>query len=306
MEDDVPGLIERLQSGEILVGDGAMGTMLFARGLKPGDCPESINLTHPEILTEIATAYLQAGADIIQTNTFGGSPLKLAAYGLDNRAREINRRAVESVREAAGREALVSGSCGPTGKILKPYGDTEPDEILAAFQLQTSALIEAGVDIICVETMTALEEAVLAVTAARQCSAEIPILATMTFDATPRGFFTIMGVTIQQAAEALADARADVIGSNCGNGIDRMVEIAAEFRKQSKLPLMIQSNAGLPVLMDGEVTYPETPEFMAARVPQLIAGGVSIIGGCCGTTPDHIRAIAETVRKFNSDKANTA
>lgn len=297
------GLIERLQNGDILVGDGAMGTMLFARGLKPGDCPESLNPTHPEILTEIAAAYLQAGADIIQTNTFGGSPLKLAAYGLDSQAHEINRRAVESVRKAVGHDALISGSCGPTGRILKPYGDADPEEVLAAYQLQTSTLIEAGVDIICVETMTALEEAVLAVTAARQCSAEIPIMATMTFDATPRGFFTIMGVTIELAAQALADAGANVVGSNCGNGIDKMVEIAAEFQKHTKRPLIIQSNAGLPVLEDGQVSYPESPEFMAARVPQLIESGVSIVGGCCGTTPEHIRAIADAVRKHKGDKA---
>jgi 5-methyltetrahydrofolate--homocysteine methyltransferase len=305
LDGEVSNLIERLQRGEILVGDGAMGTMLFARGLKPGDCPESLNLSHPEVLTEIASAYLQAGADIIQTNTFGGSPLKLVAYGLDGQAREINRQAVESVRKAVGHRALVSGSCGPTGKILKPYGDAEPEEVSAAYQLQTSALIDAGVDIICIETMTAIEEAVLAVTAARQYSADIPVMATMTFDATPRGFFTIMGVTIDVAAQALADAGADVVGSNCGNGIDRMVEIAGEFRKHSKSPLIIQSNAGLPVMMDGQVIYPESPDFMAARVPQLIENRVSIIGGCCGTTPEHIHAIASAVRNYKSNKAKS-
>lgn len=289
-------LLDRIAAGETLVADGAMGTMLFERGLKPGDCPEALNLEHPEVLGEIASAYLEAGADIIQTNTFGGSPLKLSAYGLDGRAEEINRRAVAAVRAAVGERALISGSCGPTGKILTPYGDTEPETISQAFKQQINALIDAGVDIICVETMIDLTEASLAIKAAREISGSVAVMATMTFDSTPRGFFTIMGVDIAQAAAGLAAAGADIVGSNCGNGIDNMVLIAGEFRANTQLPLIIQSNAGLPVMKGGRPTYPESPDLMAARIPQLLEAEVSVIGGCCGTTPDHIRAFRSAIQ----------
>jgi 5-methyltetrahydrofolate--homocysteine methyltransferase len=288
-------LLERLTDGEVLVADGAMGTMLLARGLEPGAPPESINLSRPEVLEEIARLYLEAGADIIQTNTFGGCPLKLAMYGLDDQAEEINRAAVRAVRSAVNDRALVSGSCGPSGAMLKPYGDTEPDEMYGAFRRQMEALIGAGVDVICVETMTAVEEAALAIRAAKDVDRDIPVMATMTFDATPRGYYTIMGVTVEQAAAELISAGADVVGSNCGNGIGPMIEIARLFRACTDRPLLIQPNAGLPETKDGELVYSETPEFMAERARDLIAAGVSIIGGCCGTTPDHVRALRATV-----------
>ena len=288
-------LLERLTDGEVLVGDGAMGTMLLARGLESGASPESFSLNRPEVLQEIARLYLEAGADIIQTNTFGGCPLKLAMYGLDDQAEEINRAAAAAVRSAVNDRALVSGSCGPSGAMLKPYGDTEPEEMYSAFRRQMEALIGAGVDVICIETMTAAEEAALAIKAAKDVKGDIPVMATMTFDATPRGYFTIMGVTVEQAAAELTNAGADVIGSNCGNGSAPMIKIARLFRASTDRPLLIQPNAGLPETRDGELIYSETPEFMAEKARELIAAGVSIIGGCCGTTPEHIRALRETV-----------
>jgi len=288
-------LPERLADGEVLVADGAMGTMLLARGLESGACPESISLDRPEILQEIARLYLEVGADIIQTNTFGGCPLKLAMYGLDDQAEEINRAAVRAVRNAVNDRALVSGSCGPSGAMLKPYGDTELEEMYGAFRRQMEALIGAGVDIICIETMTAAEEAALAIQAAKDVKGNIPVMATMTFDATPRGYYTIMGVTVEQAAAELISAGADVIGSNCGNGIEPMIEIARLFRACTDRPLLIQPNAGLPETKDGELVYGESPEFMAEKARELIAAGVSIIGGCCGTTPEHIRVLRATV-----------
>ena len=287
--------LETVRGGGILVGDGAWGTMLMARGLELGDCPEAVNLENPEMLGEIASLYLDAGADIITTNTFGGSSLKLDSYGLADRTEEINREAVQALRSAIGDRAYVSGSVGPTGKILEPYGDTAPEELSESFLRQIGALIEAGADLICVETMMDLNEARLAVDAVRFLSTEIPIMATMTFDATPRGFFTMMGTSIEQAAAGLEDAGADVIGTNCGNGIEKMVEIAREFKRHSKLPIIIQSNAGLPENRAGEVIYPETPEFMADEAKQLIDIGVAVIGGCCGTGPDHIRALRSLV-----------
>jgi 5-methyltetrahydrofolate--homocysteine methyltransferase len=289
-------LLERIAAGEVLIADGAIGTLLLERGLAPGACPESFNLSHPELLESIARLYLQAGAEILQTNTFGGSPLKLARYGLDDQTEAIHHAAVAAVRRAVGHRAYVSGSCGPCGRMLKPYGDTDPDRIRASFERQMRALAEAGVDLFCVETMTDLAEAVLAVRAAKSVAPELPVVATMTFDRTRRGFFTIMGNGIAPAAAALVEAGADLVGSNCGNGIEAMVEIAGEFRRCTAQPLIIQSNAGLPEIEDGVAVYPETPEYMAERARELLASGVSVLGGCCGTTPAHIAALKAMVR----------
>ena len=288
-------VLERIHKGEVLVADGAMGTLLFAHGLAGGKCPEEYNLTHPDILESIARQYLDAGADIVQTNTFGGSPLKLGQYGLADQAATINRLAVEAAKRAVAGNAYVSASCGPSGKLLKPYGDTEPAAMKEGFLVQMQALIAAGADLVCVETMTDLQEAELAVAAAREISADIPIMATMTFDPTPRGFYTVMGVTIEAAAKRLEAAGATIIGSNCGNGIEKMIEIAREFKQHTSLPVIIQSNAGVPELRDGKPFYPETPEFMGQKTVALMEAGVAIVGGCCGTTPDHIRAIRAAV-----------
>ena len=291
-------IFKRIKNREILVADGAMGTMLFARGLKPGEPPESVNLKNPEILEEIAQAYLDAGADIIQTNTFGASPLKLSDYGMQDKTEEINRIAVERVRRVVGNKAYVSGSCGPSGKLLKPFGDTEPEDIYKSYERQMKSLINAGVDLICIETMTDLNEASLAIKAAKSISPEIPIMATMTFDETPRGFYTIMGVSIEDAVVGLQKAGADIIGSNCGNGIENMIKIAREFKKLTILPTIIQSNAGIPEMKEGKLFYSETPEFFAEKSKELIDAGVSIIGGCCGTTPEYIRAIRKVVDNY--------
>jgi 5-methyltetrahydrofolate--homocysteine methyltransferase len=287
--------LERLRGGETLCSDGGWGTQLMARGLKPGECPEALNFSNPEALVEVATHYVEAGAELITTNTFGGSSLKLHSYGLDDRTEEINRAAVEALKPVVADKAYILASVGPTGKLLKPYGDTEPEAIAEAFNRQMGALVEAGADLICVETMIDLGEARLAIEAARSHSDDIPIIATMTFDATPRGFFTTMGVTVEQACAGLVEAGADIVGSNCGNGIDKMVEIAAEFATHSSVPVIIQSNAGVPENKGGEVIYPESPEFMAARVSPLMDLGVAIIGGCCGTGPDHIRALRTSI-----------
>ncbi|MFI5253748.1 MAG: homocysteine S-methyltransferase family protein [Bacteroidota bacterium] len=289
-------LRNRLTQPGVIIADGAMGTMLFQRGLKPGECPERMNLERPEILEEIAGLYLQSGAEIIQTNTFGGSPLKLSAYGLDGKTEEINANAVRAVRNAVGNEAYISASCGPSGKILEPYGDTLPEAVYDSYLRQMKALIESGADMICVETMSDLNEATLAVKAAKSVSSSIPVCATMTFDLTPRGFYTMMGTTIAQAVEGLTAAGADIIGSNCGNGILNMIKISEEFSRHASLPVMIQSNAGIPELRDGISVFPESPEFMAEQCVALQRLGVKIIGGCCGTTPEHIAAIKKAVQ----------
>jgi 5-methyltetrahydrofolate--homocysteine methyltransferase len=288
-------ITSRVGRGQVLLADGAIGSLLLARGLARGAAPESLNLSHPEILEEIASRYLEAGAELIQTNTFGASPLKLANYGLADQAVAINESAVRAVRRAVGERAYVSASCGPCGKMLQPYGDTAAEKISESFQTQMRALINAGADIICIETMSDISEAQLAIQAARSVSKSIPIMATMTFEATARGFFTIMGVTIEKACRELEKSGADLIGSNCGNGSLQMVAIAEEFRKFTRLPLLIQANAGVPELRAGQVHYPETPEYMAAKSRELIRAGVAVIGGCCGSTPDHIRAMRKVV-----------
>jgi 5-methyltetrahydrofolate--homocysteine methyltransferase len=288
-------LVRRLHDGETLVGDGAWGTQLMARGLKPGESPDALSLSNPDALVEVAGLYLDAGADLITTNSFGASPLNLERHGLESRAEEINSAAVAALRQVVADRALVSASVGPTGRILAPYGDAEREVVFESFRRQTGALVEAGADLICVETMIDINEARLAVEAARTHSGEIPIVATMTFDSTPRGFFTTMGVTVEQACSELVAAGADIVGSNCGNGIDTMVELAREFMSHAAVPVIIQANAGLPENSGGELVYPESPEYMAGRVGDLMDLGVRIIGGCCGTTPDHIRAIRAAV-----------
>jgi 5-methyltetrahydrofolate--homocysteine methyltransferase len=291
----VQSFAERLRSGDVLVGDGATGTMLFERVLRPGQAPESATLSHPEVVAEIARLYLEAGAEIIETNTFGGSPLKLAQAKLEGEVERINRDAVRVARDAAGGRAYVAASCGPCGRLLEPYGDAPPTAVYDSFRRQMEILLSAGVDCVFVETMTDLEEAKLAVRAAKDVSPDVPVAAMMTFDHTPRGFYTIMGVTIAAAAAGLQEAGSDAIGSNCGNGSEQMIAIAREFRRHSDLPLIIQPNAGLPQTRDDKIVYDESPAFMAEKARELVEAGVSVIGGCCGTTPEHIRAIRTMV-----------
>jgi len=286
---------DRIAAGDTLVCDGATGTMLFARGLEPGACPDAVALSRRELLEDIAKLYFEAGAEIVETCTFGASPLKLAHYDLDTQTEEINREAVVAVRAVVGDQAYVGASVGPSGKILQPYGDVSETQVYDSYRRQMESLICAGVDCVLIETMLDINEAKLAIKAAKDISTDLPVTATMTFDATPRGFYTIMGVDVAAAVAGLVDAGADVIGSNCGNGIDKMVEIARAFRDVTDHPLIIQSNAGLPEIENGNVVYRETPAFMAERVQELLEIGVSIIGGCCGTTPEHVRAFRAVV-----------
>jgi len=288
-------LLSRVRGGDVVVADGAMGTLLMERVLAPGQCPESVALSRPEVLVEIAELYAEAGAELIQTDTFGGSPLKLAMYGLDSRTEEINRAAVQAARKGAADRGYVAASCGPSGRLLTPYGDTEPQVVEESFARQVRALVEAGIDILCVETMTDLREAVIAVKAAKSVSRNLPVAASMTFDRTPRGFFTIMGAGIAEAARVLEEAGADVVGSNCGNGIENMLLVAEELRKHTRLPILIRSNAGRPEMEGGAVVYREGPDFFAEKAVGLVAHGVAIIGGCCGTTPAHVQALRREI-----------
>jgi 5-methyltetrahydrofolate--homocysteine methyltransferase len=290
--------LNKLNKENILVSDGAIGSLLLDKEIKSGDCPEKINLENPDILKDIAQAYLNAGADIIQTNTFGASPLKLSDYGLDDQMVEINKNAFQATKSVIGSDAFVSGSIGPTGKMLLPYGDTNPEDLEKNYEKQIRVLIESGVDLLCIETMTDLNEALIAVISARNISQTIPIIATMTFDVIPNGCMTIMGNSVGEVCTKLEEAGANIVGSNCGNGTDNMIKIANEFISNTKLPIIIQSNAGMPIIQNDKVIYGETPEEFAEFTKTLIDMGISIIGGCCGTTPDHINAIRMIVDNF--------
>jgi len=279
----------------VLVGDGATGTLLMERGLPAGHAPEEVTLTHPDRVADAARRYLEAGAEVVETNTFGASPIKLALAGLAGDAERVNRGAARLAREAVGTRAYVVGSVGPCGRLLEPYGDARREVVHEGFLVQVGFLAAEGVDAVLVETMTDLEEAKLAVRAAKEAAPDLPVAATMTFERTPRGFYTIMGATVAAAAAGLEEAGADAVGSNCGNGIEEMLAIAREFWRCSALPLVIQPNAGLPREQDGRLVYDESPAFMADRARALVEIGVALVGGCCGTGPDHVRALRAMV-----------
>jgi 5-methyltetrahydrofolate--homocysteine methyltransferase len=279
-------------SERVLVLDGAMGTMLQERGLKPGQSPEELNLTLPEVVASVHRAYREAGADIIVTNTFGGNREKLSHYGLEGRLREINRAGVEIARNAVGETAYVAASIGPTGKFVEPVGDLTFDAMAAIFREQAEALIEAGADLITLETFLDIKEIRAAVIAIREISPTIPIIAMMTFDDNGR---SVLGTPPEAAAITLDAVGADIIGSNCGLGVDGIHEILRAMRRVTGRPLISQANAGLPILKDGKTIFPGTPAEMTAYHDRLLALGVRIIGGCCGTTPEHIRAIRDAL-----------
>lgn len=288
-------ILDKLKNNGILIFDGALGTMLQAKGLKPGECPELWNITRSSDVREIAELYLNAGSDIISTNSFGASRIKLSRFGLAEKAIEINRTAAAICREAAGNDKHVAGSIGPTGKMLM-MGDVTENELSDAFSEQAIALEQGGADIIIIETMSADDEASLAVKAAR-ANTKCAIVITMTFSGDPNGgYHTMMGVSPEEMVFSMKEAGAHIIGSNCGNGIREMVDIAKLIRSaDNKIPVIIQANAGMPDLIDGKTVFHESPELMASFVPELIRSGVSIIGGCCGTTPDHIKQIAKVL-----------
>jgi 5-methyltetrahydrofolate--homocysteine methyltransferase len=284
-------ILDKIKQNKILLCDGAWGTFLQAKGMSPGECPELWNITHRAEVTDIAKSYLQAGCDIIETNSFGGNRFKLSMYGLEERVSELNKAAAVISREAAGNEVHVAGSVGPTGKMLI-MGDVTEEELYDAFREQAVSLEAGGADIIIIETMSAIDEAAIAVRAARE-NTKCTVIITMTFSKDPSGeFHTMMGVSPEEMVISMKEAGAHIVGSNCGNGIEDMIGIVKAIRAaDSSIPVMIQANAGIPELIDGKTIFRESPEMMAAYIPELIKAGANIIGGCCGTTPDHIMAI---------------
>jgi 5-methyltetrahydrofolate--homocysteine methyltransferase len=287
-----------LQKGRVLVSDGAWGTFLQQKGLKPGECPEEWNISRPDDVLAIARGYIDAGANMVETNSFGGSRFKLGKYGYADKVYEFNKAAAEISRKAAGTDRFVLGSIGPTGKLLMMDEVTE-EELYDAFKEQSMALEAGGADAIMIETMTDLDEARIAVKAAKE-NTGCEVFCTMTFDKIiGGGYRTMMGISPAEMAETLVDAGADLIGTNCGNGMEDMIGMVREIRTfNPTIPILVHANAGRPHYQDGVTTFPESPEDMAARVTEIIAAGANIVGGCCGTTPDHIRKVRDVVNSL--------
>ncbi|MEA3403461.1 MAG: homocysteine S-methyltransferase family protein [Armatimonadota bacterium] len=283
---------EQLEEKTVLIADGAWGTQLSERGLPPGDAPEAWVLRRPDAVRDVAAGYVDAGAEIILTDTFGGSRLKLARCGLEDRVEEINRTAVELSKSVANDRALVLASIGPTGEFMQPLGTMTEEEMVAAFAEQVRAMVAGGTDGILIETMTDLGETKAALAAAK-AHFDGPVVTSMTFDKGSKGYATMMGVTPEQAAGELQAAGADIVGSNCGHGIENIIEVARLMRPATDLPLWCKPNAGMPRLVEGRTVFDETPQEMASHFSELVEAGAQIIGGCCGTTPDHIRALVE-------------
>jgi 5-methyltetrahydrofolate--homocysteine methyltransferase len=286
-----PMLQELLSRGPVIT-DGAWGTQLQARGLGLGEFPDAWNLTHADRVGEVARAYVEAGSQVILTNTFGANRVRLCDHAAADQAAEINRRGVEISRSAAGSKARVFASIGPSGKLLLS-GEVSPEDLSAAFLEQAKAMAEAGADALVVETMSDPEEAKLAVGAARQTG--LPVVACMVFDSGKEKDRTMMGNTPEQVAQALTEAGADVIGANCGQGVAGFVSICKRLRSATDRPIWIKANAGLPEVVGGKVVYQATPQDFAGHLPALLAAGASFVGGCCGTRPDFIAALRQAL-----------
>ena len=287
-------LLKRLKNGEILVFDGATGTYLQNNGLEPGACPELMNKEYPEVVKKMASMYFDSGSDIVLTNSFGGNKFRLKHYGLENKVGEFNELASSLAKSVAPNGCYVAGSVGPTGEFIEPLGAVSESEMYEVFAEQIIALEKGGADAVMIETQMAIEEAKIAIKATKE-NTNLLIFSSMVFDKGPRGFFTMMGITPESAVQGMLEAGADVVGANCGNGIEKMYEISKIMRSKTEGLLMINSNAGIPTIKKEGIIYPETPEFMSEYYSKMIKVPVNILGGCCGTGPEHILSLRNLV-----------
>lgn len=287
----------KLVSERTVLFDGAMGSMLIDSGLKPHECPELWNVEKSSIIQEIHRRYFAAGADVVLTNTFGGTEIKLGTKGLEKRADDLNKAAVRNARSVCKTNRYIAGDIGPTGKFLPPVGDISEGQLYQSFSRQTQVLLQEGVDIIVIETMYDLREALQAVKAVRDITSSIPLITTMTFEKKKRGFFTLMGDTPEKCFSSLESSGVNIVGANCTLEGKDMVELCKLVCEKRPLPLIFQPNAGQPAVRDAKVTYAQTPKEFAADIDQLVEMGASIVGGCCGTTPEFINAASEALRK---------
>ena len=290
-------LLEAMR-GRVLLGDGAMGTQLQQAGLESGGCGEAWNVDHPDRVLAIQRGYAEAGSDCIITNTFGASRIMLERHGQADRVAAINEAGARIARQAfGGRAGFVLGDIGPFGGLMEPYGEIAPGRVEQAFREQAAALVKGGVDAIIIETQTALEELEIAVAAVKEAGAVV--IGSLAYDkmADVDEVRTMMGVSPEMAAEFMAARGVDVLALNCGTGVDvaMAADVVRRYRSVSGLPIMAQPNAGQPVLEDFKVVYHETPEQMARDLPALVAAGAAVVGGCCGSTPAHIRRFRQVL-----------
>lgn len=288
---------------QVLVCDGAMGTQLQARGLEAGSAPEAWVLDRPQDILAVHREYAEAGADVVLTCTFGGTGWRLAGHGLGEQVAEVNRQAARLAREAVGAEGFVLGDVGPTGELVSPLGTRPEREFRDVFAAQVSALVDGGVDGILIETMTAIEEAVAALEAAKEAT-EKPVFVSMQFQADAGGetFHTAFGVSIEKAVQELTGAGADGIGTNCVAGMGAATRIVGRMRQLTDLFLLAEPNAGLPRIEGGQTVYDETPEMFAEGSAALARAGANVVGGCCGTTPEHIGRLAQALQAMRTGK----
>jgi len=284
-------LSESIETKRMLVGDGAMGTCLFERGLHASECGALWNVENPDAVADVHAACVRAGADFVTTNTFGANSIVLEMHGLADKAEDVNRAGVHVARRAAGEGVLVFGDVGPSGQLLSPFGDLTEERARAAFARQVAALAEAGADAIIFETFESTAELRAALEGARSCC-DLPLLASMRFNREASGRYrTTMGEGPEQLARLASECGCAAVGSNCGEGIEAFVGLLAALSGLCDLPLLAAPNAGRPRLEGGRTIYPESPEFFSRHLPALFDAGARLIGGCCGTTPEHVRAI---------------
>jgi 5-methyltetrahydrofolate--homocysteine methyltransferase len=279
--------------GEVLLADGAWGTEFDRRGLLQGNPSDEWNLSHPEMVREVTREYLEAGSRVILTNTFGGSRIRLDQHGLGDRTRDINLAGARIAREVVDARAVVAGDIGPSGRLLA-LGETTAEDLYAAFAEQAAALVEGGVDWIVVESMSDAGEMAAAVRAARTVTG-LPVVASMTYNRSARGYRTMMGDTVEQCVGRAEEEGAAIVGANCGTGIEDYVPLAPVLRRLTQRPVWIKANAGIPRLEAGRVVFPLGPSQYASFVPALVAAGVDVIGGCCGTGPGTIREVGRVI-----------
>jgi len=294
-------LRERIKQGLFLL-DGAMGTQLIARGIEVGKCNDYLNVELPDVISDIHRSYFEAGSDAVITNTFGGNKYALGRYGLAEEASKINSAGAQIARRAAGEEKYVLGDIGPSGDFLEPLGSLKPEELKEAFARQAEALLDGGVDGFIIETMTALEEVAVAIEAVKSVSGGVPVLASMSFDRAGDDFKTMMGVDVEAAVAKIVSSGLDTVGFNCGTtSLDEYVELAEKFVSAARalsgdVVVYAEPNAGKPELVEDQAVYKVSPEDFAAAAEKIHSAGVNIIGGCCGTSPAHIRATAEKLK----------
>ena len=292
-------LSQLLRSGKPILLDGAMGTMLMAAGLESGDAPEAWNILHPERIQKIHRAYIEAGSQIFLTNSFGGTPFRLAMHGLEDRTAELNAAAGRIARQVADesdREVLVAGSIGPSGQLFEPMGTLTYEDAVSAFKDQASGLAEGGVDLFWIETMSDLDEIKAAVAGIREVS-DLPVTGTMSFDTHGH---TMMGVSPARAASELGQLDLVALGANCGTGSDELIEAIKAMKAEApEATLIAKANAGIPQVIGDEVLYNGSPEVMAAYAREVYQAGAQLIGGCCGNTPAHIQAMAKALEEFS-------